>query len=203
MEKIVANQITKQVTENGTEIILDTCETKINTDNFSRKEIIIESVKLDIDKDVFISKVGGTLESSYIFYYKMNTNTGWTLGSSTPVDLSEYGITLTGASVKGDSIQINCNTDNNTITDTTYYTENTIFNSNEEIVNYVNLQCDNPDVYFILYGASIGTSILHYGTRLKAELCLVPDFNYFSIKAKSEKYFGKAKINFVVAKRVE
>lgn len=205
MKSLVANEIIKQISDNGTELKLGSSQVKRDCEYITKKDIVVSGVKIAINKDTFISAVGGTLSrESYIFRYKNGNNTGWSLDDVGTVNLADYGITFDGTLNKGDMIYVYCDTVNNKITSYKYSQYIVVYEGSQyEYFNYANITCDNSQMSFALtHNPNYNISLIGEITT-KAELFFKSNYQHLTIVASYDGgYYEQATINIVVAKVV-
>ena len=105
--KLVVEEKIKTVEKSGYEDIINTNETisKVN-DIITKEKEINPEIEIEIDKDTFVAKVNNT-DGTYLFVYNA-TASKWYDTEETPneIDLSQYGITLTGTPSNEDTIKV-------------------------------------------------------------------------------------------------
>lgn len=203
MKSIVVKEVVTQLNDDGTELELSTSQYKRNCENIIKKEILMTTCKVDIDKDTFISAMGGTLSRErYIFRYKNGNNTGWSLDDVGTVNLADYGIILDGILNKGDMIYVYCDTVNNVVTNWEFtQTQNEIYigGANEEC-NYININSQIPNMTFNVLSGDYGVSVFG-GVKVKSEN-FVANYPKLKITASCTGYYEPMVVTIILAKVV-
>ena len=198
MKSIVVKEVVTQLNDDGTELELSTSQYKRNCENIIKKEILMTTCKVDIDKDTFISAMGGTLSSSYHFTFD---GTDWKYSNNT-ITLSDYGITLEGNPKTNDYIDVYCDTVNNVVTNWVFsQNNNEIYVGGEnEMCNYINITSPIPNMTFNVSATTYSVSVIG-NVKTKVEN-FISDYPKLKITASCTGYYEPMVVTIILAKVV-
>ena len=199
MKSIVVKEVVTQLNDDGTELEITTSQHKRDCEYIIKKEILMSTCKLSVDKDAFKTAMGGTLSNDS--YYFSFDGTDWKYGGNA-IELSDYGITLEGTPKNTDYFYVYCDTVNNVVTNWEFtQNQNEIYigGANEEC-NYININSQIPNMAFNVSSGDYGVSVIG-GVKVKSEN-FVSNYPNLKITASCTGYYEPTVITIILAKVV-
>ena len=197
MKSIVVKEVVTQLNDDGTELELSTSQYKRDCEYITKKEILMSTCKLSVDKDAFKTAMGGTLSNDS--YYFSFDGTDWKFGGNA-IDLSDYGIILEGTPKNTDYFYVYCDTVNNVVTSWQFtQNQNEIYiGGANEVCNYVNITSPVPNMVFNLSSGDYGVSVI-IGVKVKSEN-FVSNYPKLKITASCTGYYEPMVVTIILAK---
>lgn len=199
MKSIVVKEVVTQLNDDGTELELSTSQYKRNYENIIKKEILMSTCKLTVDKDAFKTAMGGTLSNDS--YYFSFDGTNWKY-SGNAIELSDYGISLEGTPKNTDYFYVYCDTDNNVVTSWEFSQNNNeiYIGGANEVCNYININSQIPNMVFNISSGDYGVSVIG-GVKVKSEN-IVSNYPEVKITASCTGYYEPTVVTIILAKVV-